>query len=189
MRANAARRRSFLLFLGVLLLTLSLRGPTGAADDAEDIDENVAAALQRFRTQVNGAADYLRHAKAVLVIPEVKKLGLIAAGQFGEGALRIGDENVAYYKMSTASLGLQGGYQEADYVFVFFTEKALEEFRTPDKWSAGAEGGITFVDKGFGGSVDTLKSQNPVAGFAFGKKGLMAGWSLKGTKFTRFKPD
>ncbi|MFT3924388.1 MAG: YSC84-related protein [Myxococcales bacterium] len=165
-----------------------MSGSTAVADDADEIDQSVDEALERFRTQVKGASDYLSAANGVLVIPEVKKMGLVLAGQWGEGALRIGKENTAYYKMNTGSLGFQGGYQEADFVFVFFTDKALDDFRRADKWTVGAESGITIVEKGFGGSVDTLKSQNPVAGFAFGKKGLMAGWSLKGTKFTRFTP-
>jgi hypothetical protein len=38
-------------------------------------------------------------------------------------------------------------------------------------------------------SAETLKGQNAVAGFAFSREGLMAGWSAKGTKFERVKLD
>ena len=37
--------------------------------------------------------------------------------------------------------------------------------------------------------VSTLVSQNPILGFVTDQKGLMAGVSVKGAKFTKIKPD
>jgi lipid-binding SYLF domain-containing protein len=37
--------------------------------------------------------------------------------------------------------------------------------------------------------VSTLVSQHPVLGFVTDQKGLMAGVSVKGAKFTRINPD
>jgi len=40
-----------------------------------------------------------------------------------------------------------------------------------------------------GGSVDTTKLKEPIVGFVFGQKGLMAGISLEGLKFTKTNPE
>lgn len=176
-------------FLGLMLACLSfaLAAPT-YAESAGEIDAKVAASLKKFREDVKGADDYLKAAKGVLVIPEVKKVGLIVAAQWGTGALQAGGKNMGYYKMEAGSAGFQAGYQKADYVFVFFSEGALKKFRDSKGWTVGAEAGLTFVEVSTGVGADTLKSQDAVAAFAFAKEGLMAGWSAKGTKFTPVTP-
>ena len=88
--------------------------------------------------------------------------------------------------MDTGSVGFQAGYQEATFVFLFLTQGALDSFRASSGWSAGMEVGITVVDASTPTmSLDTLKSKSSVVAFAFGKEGLMGGWSAKGTKFTK----
>lgn len=159
------------------------------AATAAEIDAKVATAMMQFRNDVKGADGYLKEAKAVLIIPDVKKVGFVIAAQWGTGALQVGGRNIAYYKMDAGSAGFQAGYQKADFVFIFFTQDAVNKFRASEGWTVGAEAGLTFVEASTGASVDTLKGQGDVAGFAFGKEGLMAGWSAKGTKFTRVEPD
>ena len=177
------------LFTASLILALFLV-PFGAAQakTAAEIDASVKATLARFQKDIKGADEYLKAAKGVLVIPEVKKVGFIVGGQWGEGALMVGGGIVDYYKMEAGSIGFQAGYQKADFVFIFFTADVLEKFRTSNGWTAGVDSGITFVDASLGLSADTLKSSAGVAGFAFGKEGLMGGMSAKGTKFTKFTP-
>jgi lipid-binding SYLF domain-containing protein len=103
--------------------------------------------------------------------------------------LQVGGRTVAYYRMDAGSAGFQAGYQNADYVFIFFTDDAVKKFRASEGWTVGAETGLTFVEASVGASADTLKGQGDVAGFAFGKSGLMGGWSAKGTKFSRAELD
>ena len=179
----------FPAFAATLTLALFL-APFGAAQakTAPEIDASVQATLVRFQKDVKGADEYLKAAKGVLVIPEVTKVGFIVGGQWGEGALLIGDKIDGYYKMEAGSIGFQAGYQKADFVFIFFTEDVLKQFRESQGWTAGVESGITVVDASLGLSADTLKSRAGMAGFAFGQEGLMGGWSAKGTKFTQFTP-
>lgn len=158
------------------------------AGDAREIDANVDAALARFHKEVKGADEFLAAAKGVLVVPQVKKAGFVVAGQWGKGALRVGGRTVDYYRMEAGSAGFQAGYQEADFVFLFLTDAALEKFRASKGWTAGAELGITVVDKAASVSADTLRNSKPVMAFVFDKEGLMGGWSAEGTKFTRFEP-
>ena len=172
----------------LLVATLALVG-TARADTAREINASADAAVADFRRTIKGADDYLAAAKGVLVVPHVKKVGLIAGGQWGEGALRVGGTTVAYYKMTAASVGFQAGYQEANYLFVFLTDEALQKFRTGKGWDAGIDAGVTVVDESIGASVDTLKAKSSVVAFIFGKEGLMGGYSLKGQKLSKFEPE
>jgi lipid-binding SYLF domain-containing protein len=176
-------------FMGLLLAGLALAVPVSAqAQSAAEINAKVNGALAKFRTEVAGADEYLKAARAVLVVPEVRKVGFVVAAQWGKGALLMNGLPVEYYKMEAGSAGFQGGYQKADFIFIFFTDHALQKFRSGAGFEIGAESGFTVVDKGAGIGVDTLKSQNAVAAFAVAQEGLMAGWSAKGTKFTRINP-
>jgi lipid-binding SYLF domain-containing protein len=174
---------------GLTLLLLPLAQPHAETPTAAEVDASVASALTQFRKEIPGADGYLKEAKAVLVIPDVKKVGFIIAGQWGTGALQVGDRTVDYYTMTAGSAGFQAGYQEADFVFVFFTQDAVDKFRAGEGWTVGGEAGLTLVEVGAGMSADTLKGQNAVAGFAFGREGLMGGWSAKGTRFERVTLD
>lgn len=178
---------SQLVLAASVLLTAPLMG-RASADSREEIDAKVNSALRDFRKQVKGADEFLASAKGVLVVPEVKKAGFVVAGQWGKGALWINGKTADYYKMEAGSAGFQVGYQEADFVFLFLTDAALRKFRAGDGWNVGTDAEITVIDKAAELSADTLKSSKPVMAFVFGGKGLMAGWSAKGTKFTRFKP-
>ncbi len=187
MKTSGVRSFTVAIFAGLVLL-LSGFAQAHAATAAE-VDAKVADALAQFRKEVSGADGYLDKALAVLVIPDVKKVGFVIAGQWGTGALQVNGKTVDYYKMTAGSAGFQAGYQEADFVFIFFTQDAVDKFRAGEGWTVGGEAGLTLVEVGTGVSADTLKGQGAVAGFAFGREGLMAGWSAKGTKFDRVKLD
>jgi lipid-binding SYLF domain-containing protein len=176
------------LFIAASVLLATPLLSRANADEGDDIDAKVNAVLGRFDRQVEGADQFLRAAKGMVVVPQVKKAGLIVAGQWGKGALRVGGKTVAYYKMEAGSAGLQVGYQEADFVFLFLTDAALQKFRAGKGWSVGAEAGITIIDESIDVSADTLRNSKPIVAFMIGKKGLLGGFSAEGTKFTRFNP-
>jgi lipid-binding SYLF domain-containing protein len=180
--------RASLIRLAMTLLAFLVVG-AAQAGSASEIDTHADAALSDFRKTVKGADEYLAAAKGVLVIPEVKKVGLVVGGQWGEGVLRIGGKTVDYYRMTAGSVGFQAGVQQANYVFIFLTQEALDAFRTGQGWDTGIDAGVTLIDESIGASVDTLKAKSSVVAFIFGKEGLMGGFSLKGQKLSRFKPE
>jgi len=173
------------IFMLMIIVTLPL--PTVFAATAKEIDVSVDVALQRFAKEVKGANAFLKAAKGILVIPNVIQVGLVIGGEYGEGALRIGGQNVDYYNMTEASLGYQIGGQRKDIILVFMNEATLKEFRNSDNWQAGVDGTVTVMDYGAEGSVDTTKFKQPILGFVFGQNGLMAGAMIKGSKFTKLK--
>ena len=157
------------------------------AATAKEIDVGVDAALALFSKEVKGSQSYLDAAKGILVIPRLTQAGLIIGGEYGEGALRIGGKTVDYYSLAAATLGLQAGVQEKDIILVFLDEETLKKFRSDDGWQAGVDGTVVAVNMAAEGSVDSTKMNQPIVGFVVGQRGLMAGASFEGTKFTKLK--
>jgi len=154
-----------------------------------EINASVNAAMNRFKKEVKGANEYLKVAKGVLVIPNITKAGFIVGGQYGQGSLKVGGKTVDYYSLAAGSVGWQIGAQKFDMIIIFTTGEALKQFRSSEGWEAGADAEVTLVDAGVNLPVSTLVSRHPVLGFITDQKGLMAGVSVKGAKFTKIKPD
>jgi len=157
------------------------------AATAGEIDAGVNASLDRFVKEVKGAQEFLNASKGVLIIPKVIQGGLVVGAEYGEGALRIGGKTVAYYNIASASFGPQIGAQEKDILLVFMSDKVLKKFRNSKNWRAGVDAKVTVVNIGADESLSTLKFKQPVVGFVFSQKGLMAGATIEGSKFTKMK--
>jgi lipid-binding SYLF domain-containing protein len=157
------------------------------AATANEIDTSVNASLNRFVKQVNGAQEFLDSAKGVLIIPKVMQGGLVVGAEYGEGALRIDGKTVGYYNIIAGSFGYQIGAQEKDIILVFMSDKVLKKFRNSKNWKAGVDAEVTVVKVGADESLNTMKFKQPVVGFVFGQKGLMAGATIEGSKFTKLK--
>jgi len=157
------------------------------AATASEIDASVNASLDRFVKEVKGAKEFLDAAKGVLIIPKVIQGGVVVGAEYGEGALRIGGKTVGYYNIASGSFGAQLGGQEKDIILVFMSKEVLKKFRTSKNWRAGVDAKVTLVNIGADESLDTTKFKQPVVGFVFGQKGLMAGATIEGSKFTKLK--
>jgi lipid-binding SYLF domain-containing protein len=157
------------------------------AATASEINASVNASLDRFVKEVKGAKEFLDAAKGVLIIPKVIQGGFVVGAEYGEGALRIGGKTVGYYSIAAGSFGYQIGGQEKDIILVFMNNAALKKFRTSKNWQAGVDAQVTVVNVGADESLDTTKFKQPVVGFVFGQKGLMAGATIEGSKFTKLK--
>jgi lipid-binding SYLF domain-containing protein len=145
----------------------------------------VDVALERFVKEVRGAEEFLKSAKGVLVFPRVFKAGFVFGGEYGEGALRIEGKTVDYYSTVAGSWGLQIGAQKKTVILVFMQSEALEGFRASSGWQAGVDGSVAVVDVGAGRAIDSTNIRDPVVGFVFGQKGLMANLTFEGSKYTK----
>ncbi|HTG02073.1 MAG TPA: YSC84-related protein [Nitrospirota bacterium] len=185
---NIFRKRGVAAALSLMTALLALAPAAHALTKAE-INVSVGATMARFRRDIKGAPEYLKAAKGVLVMPHVTKAGFIIGGQYGQGSLLVDNKPVQYYSLVSGSLGYQIGAEQYDMVVIFMTDDALKKFRTSEGWEAGADADIALINVGASATVETLRSQNPIVGFVFDQKGLMAGLSLRGAKFTPIKPD
>ena len=155
------------------------------ADTAGEIEASADAALNRFAREVRGAKEFLAAARGIVIMPKVLQAGFVVGGEYGEGVLRIGGKTVSFYSIVAGSLGYQIGAQQKDIILIFMEETALRKFRESENWQAGVDGTVTLVNVGAEGSVDTTRIRQPIVGFVFGQKGLMAGAMLEGSKFTK----
>jgi len=185
MKIQTTVRVIFVLFMTLIIGLLPVRFSHAAT--AKEINVSVDVALDRFITEVKGAKEFLQAAKGVLIIPRVLQAGLIVGGEYGEGALRIGGKTVDYYNIAAGSFGYQIGAQQKDIILVFMDEAALKKFRSSENWQAGVDGTVALGTIGAEGSIDTTKIKQPIVGFVFGQKGLMAGVTIEGSKFTKLK--
>src|SRR5580658_205155 len=149
------------------------------------IDARVQNALSQFNQLSPTNPDLIARAKGILVFPRVTKGGAGVAGEFGEGALRVNGQNVSYYSLSSASVGLTLGVAKHAEIIMFMTQEALDKFTSTKGWAVGADTGIAMLSKGAGGDYDTKTLQRPILGFVFAEKGLIADVSLDGSKITQ----
>ena len=152
---------------------------------AKEIDASVDVAIQRFYKQVNGAKEFVKASKGMLVMPNVVKGAFIIGGEYGEGALRVGGKSVDYYNTISGSIGFQFGGQAKDIILLFMTDGALKQFRASNGWEAGVDGNVALITVGAGERADTTTLKDPIVGFVFDAKGLIADISLKGAKFSK----
>jgi lipid-binding SYLF domain-containing protein len=176
-----------IIFVMCVFAIIGIFSISSYAATANEIDARVNASLDRFVKEVKGAQEFLDAAKGVLIIPKVMQGGLVVGAEYGEGALMIGGKTVGYYNIASGSFGAQIGAQQKDIILVFMTDKVLNKFRTSKNWRAGVDAKITLANIGNDESLSTLKFKQPVVGFVFGQKGLMAGATIEGSKFTKMK--
>lgn len=179
--------RLFAMALAAVLIT-GVAAESVWAKTAQEINASVNACLDRFYNQVKGGKEMAGKAKGVLVMPNVVKAGLIVGGEYGEGALRVGGKTVSYYNIASGSVGFQIGGEAKDFVILFMTDEALKKFQASNGWEVGLDGNVALITIGGGERVDFTKMNDPIIGFVFDVKGLMADISLKGAKFTKINP-
>ncbi len=179
------------IFSAALIAAVASLGLSGNvfADDHGEIDISVDVALKEFQKEVTGGTEFLAKAEGVLVFPKVTKAGFIVGGEYGKGAMQIGGETVDYYNIASASLGLQIGAQQYTIIMVFLDKAALEKFRTSKGWEAGVDGSVALAKWGAGDDINTQNFKDPIVGFVYGNKGLMAGISIEGSKITKLDDD
>jgi lipid-binding SYLF domain-containing protein len=193
------QRRDFLQTGASVLAvaSLALAGSQAAISDAaagesnaskrQEIDAKVHATLSRLYETVKGSKELVAKADGVLVFPSVLKVGFIAGGEYGEGALLVGGKAVGYYSTVSGSFGLQAGAQSKAVIFLFMTHDALNSFRHSKGWSAGGEGSVALLKLGANGAIDTTTATAPVQAIVLTNAGLMGDVSLSGTKVSRLK--
>ena len=180
--AESIRRKLALVLVASLL---ALAAPFSVADTKEAIEAGASQALARLRAHSPAAGELVDKAHAVLVFPDVVKMGFGVGGEYGEGALQIGGVSQAYYVIAWVSFGLEAGAEYKSEVILFMTEQALRDFRNSSGWQVGVDGAVVLAKEGAEGAIDTLNSREPVLGFIFSNRGLIFNLSLDGAKITR----
>ncbi|WP_108481957.1 YSC84-related protein [Oceaniglobus ichthyenteri] len=152
------------------------------------IDARVAQSLSFLYSSYPATRDLRDKAAGQLVMPLVTEAGFGIGGSYGRGALQVNGTTIDYYSATQASVGLQIGAQQYAHVLFFMTNDALYNFRNSPGWAAGADVQYAVNDQAGNLTADTTTSLSPVIAVVFGQAGLIAGATVKGTKYNRIIP-
>ena len=158
-----------------------------AASTAEELNRDADNALQNLYRTNPVAKDISRHARAILVFPEIVKAGFVFGGAYGEGVLFDHGHAVDYYNSFTGSWGLQAGAQSYGYAVFLMTRKAVDYLHKSDGWEIGVGPTVVVVNEGVAKNLSTSTLKDDAYAFIFDQEGLMAGVSIEGTKISKIK--
>ena len=179
-------RRLFVASAGTFV---SLTAATPALADAkrQALVNDALAAAQRV---IDGkdfadAANQLKRARAVLILPSFAQAAFVIGGAGGRGVLlgRQGPGDWSYpafYTMGSGSIGFQIGGRVQEIVLIVLTEKGLNAL-LDSKFKFGAEAGVTVISAGGGIAGATTGAVGPDI-VAYSKAdGLFVGGALEGS--------
>jgi lipid-binding SYLF domain-containing protein len=182
------KRLFFGMALGLVALvaTLGISGPAQAATSA-DLDRSANQSLDSLYKTNPTAALIGKHAKAVLVFPNIVKAGLVFGGSYGEGVLLEGSKVDAYYNSVSGSWGLQAGAESYGYALFLMDDAAIAYIHKSQGWEIGVGPTVVVVNEGVAKNLSSSTLKDSVYAFIFDQQGLMASLSIEGTKISRIK--
>ncbi len=181
---------------GRLFITASLclaplvAPPLARADTPQGQQELVDRATLAAQDVLNNdqghdARSLLPQARAVMICPRVFRAGFLIAGEGGGCVLlaRGGQgswSSPAFYSLSSGSIGLQAGVQDAEVMMLILTDNGLRSVMD-NQFKLGGNASVAFVT--LGGGVQGATTTNLNADIvAFERpRGLFAGFSVEGS--------
>lgn len=131
-----------------LAVSLALAAPAHAGPREDAQADNAVRVLSEIQAiPESGIPDrLLDEAKAIVVVPDTIKAGLVVGGRRGHGLLSMrtadGDwSNPVFVKLTGGSIGLQVGVQSSDVVLVFRSQRGLDSI-VNGKFTLGADAGV-----------------------------------------------
>ena len=153
--------------------------------DARDTVTEAVQMVQQLKADPRTAA-LLPRAKAVLLLPDYGRGGLVIGAQGGQGVLvaRQGDgwSDPVFYNLGGVSVGAQAGAAAGRIALLLMTERALERVRSDRRFSLTADAGLTVADlsrrrQASGGKLSDVvlwsDTQGAYAGASVGLSGLI----------------
>lgn len=190
--------RSFYRFtscsLAVGVATLLLGAPVGvahAADNGQILVDKAALTVQDIfvgATATTPVVTNLAKARAVMVCPSIFRMSVVFGGAGGGCVLLARDargswSDPAFYKLGTASFGIQLGVQSSAVMFFVMTDRGLQAL-LDSQFQFGANAGVSFATLSSNAERGNAGARNTDILVAQKSQGLFAGASLAGTKLT-----
>ncbi|MEJ0070066.1 MAG: lipid-binding SYLF domain-containing protein [Pseudomonadota bacterium] len=180
------------LWCAALLAAMLVGRPVQAADPQRLVNQAGAIVAEMRGDPRFTAADLLARSKAVMIVPELKKGGMLIGGQGGTGLLLVKQSNggwssPVFYSIGGATLGLQVGFETAKMVLLVMSDGALQAWLRGEFKFGGQDGNVVFLDGSEGSAGKTSQGADVVA-WAHGT-GAYAGITVEGTDFSFDQSD
>ncbi len=170
-----------------MLLSLTLVAGHAVAGPEEDQRARNAVRVLNEIQEIpeQGIPDkLLDEARAVVVIPDTIKAGLVIGGRRGHGLMSVKNANGSwsqpvFVKITGGSIGFQAGVQSSDVVLVFRNDRSLDNI-VNGKFTLGADAGVAAGPVGRNASAATDGQLKAEIWSWSRARGLFAGVALDG---------
>ncbi|MEP6633421.1 MAG: lipid-binding SYLF domain-containing protein [Luteimonas sp.] len=173
--------RPALLLIAALFATQAAAGPK---EDARA--RNALRVLTDIQAIPESAIPdkLLDEGRAIVVVPDSLKVGLVFGGRRGEGVLSVKNpdgtwSNPSFVSLTGGSIGFQAGVQSSDIVLVFRTDRGLESI-VNGKFTLGADAAVAAGPIGRNASAATDGELKAEIWSWSRSRGLFAGVALDG---------
>jgi lipid-binding SYLF domain-containing protein len=177
-------KTSLVFALTACLVLKPVLSDEAAAAPSPSLKADAERALQSLYASSPSAAEMGTKAKAILVFPEVFKIGFMFAGSHGEGVLLKDGSVVNHYQTTGGSFGFQAGAHTYGYAVFLMTDDAVDYLDRSKGWELGAGPSITLIDQGLAKRVSSTTINTDAYAVVFGQRGLMAGVGVEGSKIS-----
>ena len=170
-----------------LLLALTLTAGAAVAGNVEDARaQNAVRVLADIQAIPESAIPdkLLDEARAIVVVPDTIKAGLVVGGRRGKGLLSVKAadgtwSNPSFVTLTGGSVGFQAGVQSSDIVLVFRSDRGLESI-VNGKFTLGADAGVAAGPVGRNAAAATDGEMKAEIWSWSRARGLFAGVALDG---------
>jgi lipid-binding SYLF domain-containing protein len=170
-----------------LLLALALVAGSAFAGAREDARaQNALRVLDEIQAIPESAIPdkLLDEARAIVVVPDTIKAGLVVGGRRGRGLLSVKSadgtwSNPSFVTLTGGSIGFQAGVQSSDIVLVFRSDRGLESI-VNGKFTLGADAGVAAGPVGRTAAAATDGEMKAEIWSWSRARGLFAGVALDG---------
>ncbi|WP_449284238.1 lipid-binding SYLF domain-containing protein [Luteimonas qiangzhengi] len=184
---SVSRRSSLRLLLPVALAASLAVTTAASAGQREDVRAHNAVRVLAEIQEIPESAipnKLLDEARAIVVVPDTVKAGLVIGGRRGHGLMSVktADDTWSqpvFVTLTGGSIGLQAGVQSADIVMVFRNDRSLDSI-VNGKLTLGADAGVAAGPLGRNASTATDGQLKAEIWSWSRARGLFAGVALDG---------
>ena len=178
-------RRASSVVLASILLVAALPAAFAGTKEDERARNAVRVLTDIQAIPENAIPDkLLDEARAVVVVPDTIKAGLVIGGRHGKGVMAVKNpdgtwSSPAFVKLTGGSVGFQAGVQSADVVLVFRSDRGLDSV-VNGKVTLGADAGVAAGPVGRNAATATDGQLKAEIWSWSRARGLFAGIALDG---------
>ncbi len=172
--------------IAALLLATAFAGQAVAGPEEDKRAANAVRVLSEIQQiPEQGIPDkLLDEGRAIVVIPDTLKVGLVIGGRRGHGLMSVKNRDGSwsqpvFVKLTGGSIGFQAGVQSSDVVLVFRNDRNLENI-VNGKFTLGADAGVAAGPVGRNASASTDGQLKAEIWSWSRARGLFAGVALDG---------